>query len=88
MSNDNLYMSEGIWQPGNFACPVDAMCAIPFFWGGTQNTLVHKLNVEKEKITYQDTALIPGSPLNQYSMDEHEGNFRIITSQWQSERST
>ena len=88
MSQDNLYMTEWIYQPNNFRCPVDAICAMPFFWGGTQNTLIHKLNVDQETIAYQDTGLVPGAPLNQYSMDEHEGNFRIITSQWQPERST
>ena len=39
-------------------------------------------------MSYQDTALIPGSPLTQYSMDEYQGNFRIITSQWSPKRST
>ncbi len=88
MSQDNLYMTEGIYQASNFRCPVDAICAMPFFWGGTQNTLIHKLNIDKASVKYQDTGLVPGAPLNQYSMDEHKGNFRIITSQWQPERST
>lgn len=88
MSSENLYMTEAIYEPFNYSCPPNARCAMPFFWGGTQNTLIHKLNIDGPKITYQDTALIPGAPLNQYSMDEYEGNFRIITSQWQPERST
>ncbi len=88
MSTENLYMTEGIWQADNYSCPADALCAMPFFWGGTQNTLIHKLNIDKEKISYQDTTLVPGSPLTQYSMDEYNGNFRIITTQWSPERST
>lgn len=88
MSQDNLYMTEGIWQPGNFSCPVGLICARPFFWGGSQNTLVHKLSIDQQDIEYKNSALIPGSPLTQYSMDEHDGNFRIITSQWSPERST
>ncbi len=88
MSLDNLYLTEGIWQADNYRCPEWAMCAMPFFWGGTQNTLIHKLNIDKEKISYQDSALVPGSPLTQYSMDEHKGDFRIITTQWSPERST
>jgi inhibitor of cysteine peptidase len=88
MSNNNLYMTEGIWQADNFSCPRGAMCAMPFFWGGSQNTLIHKLNIDESDISYQDSALVPGSPLNQYSMDEYEWNFRIITSQWSPERST
>lgn len=88
MSSENLYMTEALYEPFDFSCPPNAMCARPFFWGGTQNTLIHKLNIDGPKIAYQDTTLIPGAPLNQYSMDEYEGNFRIITSVWQPKRST
>lgn len=88
MSLNNLYLTEGIYQPYNFSCPLNALCAMPFFWGGTQNTLVHKLSVDGTNVQYQNTGLVPGAPLNQYSMDEHDNNFRIITSQWHPERST
>jgi len=88
MSTDNLYLTEGIWQQDNYSCPPNALCAMPFFWGGTQNTLVHKLGIDGMQVDYQDSALVPGAPLNQYSMDEYEGDFRIITSQWSPERST
>ena len=88
MSTENLYMTEGIWQPEPFYCPEDALCARPFFWGGSQNTLIHKLNFDKQEMSYQDSTLVPWAPLNQYSMDEYKGNFRIITSEWSPERST
>jgi len=88
MSQDNLYMTEGIWSASNYDCPPNARCAMPFFWGGTQNTLVHKLNIDDENISYHESALVPWAPLNQYSMDEYNGNFRIITSQWSPEQST
>jgi len=88
MSLDNLYLTEGIYQPNNFSCPPNAICAIPFFWGGTQNTLIHKLSVDGANVSYKETGLVPWAPLNQYSMDEHNWNFRIITSQWSPERST
>lgn len=88
MSNSNLYMTESIWQRENYSCPPNALCPVQFFWGGTQNTLVHKLNIDRDRINYHESALIPGSPLNQYSMDEHNGKFRIITSEFSPERST
>jgi hypothetical protein len=59
MSQENLYMTEGIWSANNYDCPPNTMCAMPFFWGGTQNTLVHKLNINKASIAYQDSALVP-----------------------------
>ncbi len=46
MSHENLYLTEGMWQANNFSCPRGAMCAVPFFWGGTQNTLIHKLGIQ------------------------------------------
>lgn len=88
MSLDNLYLTESIWHNEPFGCPINAICARPFFWGGTSNTLIHKLSVDKMKVSYTDTSLVPGAPLNQYSMDEHNSNFRIITSEWSPERST
>lgn len=88
MSEKNLYMTEALYEPYNFSCPANARCAMPFFWGGTQNTLIHKLALDGAKISYQSTGLVPGAPLNQYSMDEYQDNFRIITSQWQPTQST
>lgn len=52
-------------------------------------TAIHKFNVTKSgNLAYGNSTILPGSPLNQYSMDEHEGNFRIITniSRWDSEK--
>lgn len=81
MSLDNLYLTEWIYEPTNFSCPADAICAVPFFRWGMQNTLIHKLSVDGMNVSYQTTGLVPGSPLNQYSMDQSGESFRIITSQ-------
>lgn len=88
MSLENIYLTEGIYHTQSFPCPVNAMCIMPRFIGGTEHTLVHKLALNNGDLQYKETSLVPGSPLTQYSMDEHEGNFRIITSQWGSEPST
>lgn len=82
MSQDNLYLTEGMWQADHFSCPRWAMCAMPFFWGGTQNTLIHKIGISGKDMNYKASTLVPGSPLTQYSMDEYKDNFRIITSEW------
>ncbi len=88
MSQNNLYMTEGVWHSQNFSCPRNMICARPFFWGRNQNTLIHKLSIDGQDVTYKNSALIPWSPLNQYSMDEYEDTFRIITSEWSPETST
>lgn len=88
MSLNNLYLTENIYQPNNFRCPVWADCIMPFYYGWTNNTLVHKMSINDDEIEYKDSTIIPGQPLNQYSMDEKDTNFRIITSEWRPERST
>ncbi len=88
MSEKNLYLTEGKWSSTSFPCPADALCAMPMIAGGQQNTIIHKLNIDGANMQYQTSALIPWSPLTQYSMDEYENNFRIITSQWQKTPST
>ncbi len=87
MSQDNLYITDRQYIKNNFRCAPGMMCIQPFFFWGS-NTIVHKLNIDKQNVDYQTSALIPGSPLNQYSMDEHDGNFRIITQKYSPEKNT
>lgn len=42
-------------------------------------TYVHKFSLEKGEIEYQGNAEVPGSILNQFSMDEYNNYFRIAT---------
>ena len=80
MSLDNLYLTDRIYQTQNFSCPEWAACIMPMYWGWTNNTIVHKMNINDSNLKYQTSTLLPGSPLTQYSMDENDENFRIITS--------
>ena len=45
----------------------------------TQNTLVYKLGLDSGKVSYKGKGEVPGTILNQFSMDESNGNFRIAT---------
>jgi len=38
------------------------------------------MNIQANNLKYQTSTLLPWSPLTQYSMDENDENFRIITS--------
>ena len=88
MSLDNLYLTESMYQSKAFSCPDNARCIMPMYWGWTQNTVLHKMNVTANSLKYQDSTIIPWRPLNQYSMDEKDTDFRIITStnNWWPER--
>jgi uncharacterized secreted protein with C-terminal beta-propeller domain len=46
---------------------------------GGGNTTVHKVDINDGQMDYFCTAQVPGRILNQFSMDEHDGNFRIAT---------
>ncbi|WP_257346963.1 beta-propeller domain-containing protein [Pseudalkalibacillus decolorationis] len=48
------------------------------------NTSIYKFAIDKEKVTFKSSAEIPGTVLNQFSMDEHEGNFRVVTTKGQT----
>lgn len=44
-----------------------------------QKTVIHKIAVSANDISYTGKAEVPGSPLNQFSMDEYNGYLRIAT---------
>ncbi|MFH1317291.1 MAG: beta-propeller domain-containing protein [Candidatus Woesearchaeota archaeon] len=45
----------------------------------SQKTFIHKISIDGDKIKYIGTGNVPGMILNQFSMDEYKGNFRIAT---------
>ena len=86
MSQTSLYLPAPIY----FSNPVK--CSLRWCYGSwyyrNENTLVHKFNLEKS-VQYQDSTIIPGTPLNQYSMDEDdEWNFRILTTTYYDKKAT
>ena len=52
-----------------------------------EQTIVHKFSLEGGKIEYLSNAVVPGRVLNQFSMDEHDGYFRIATTSGRVTRS-
>lgn len=53
----------------------------------TEKTVIHKISVNNENIEYVTNGEAPGHVLNQFSMDEYEGYFRIATTTggWRAE---
>ncbi len=55
-----------------------------------EKTVVHKIEIKGLEIDYITNNEVPGRILNQFSMDEHKGNFRITTTtgnMWSSDSS-
>lgn len=44
-----------------------------------EKTVIHKIEIEKGNLSYKVTGEANGHVLNQFSMDEHDGYFRIAT---------
>ncbi|MBI2145544.1 beta-propeller domain-containing protein [Candidatus Woesearchaeota archaeon] len=44
-----------------------------------ETTTIQKIAIDKDRIEYKGEGSVPGHILNQFSMDEHEGYFRIAT---------
>ena len=66
----NIYMSAG------------SMYVIRSLWNEKEQTGIYRFAVDGGQITYAAEGLVDGSVLNQYSMDEHGGVFRIATTVW------
>lgn len=47
--------------------------------GGSSNTTIHKIRLQDGRVTYLAEGEVPGWVLNQFSMDESGGYFRIAT---------
>lgn len=76
-SLENLYIAESIW-------PYWGTRMLEASDGGdnsepTQRTVIHKFGLDNGAISYQGNGEVPGYVLNQFSMDENNGYFRIAT---------
>jgi uncharacterized secreted protein with C-terminal beta-propeller domain len=66
-----------------FVSQTNVYVAIPKYeQDGTQKTEVHKIHVDNDEITYEAAGKVPGYILNQFSMDEYNGYFRIATTEY------
>ena len=76
-SGNQMYMSKE-----NIYIAVSNYYAVPFMEGGADNspnTSLYKFSVEKDKVEFHSSTEVPGTILNQFSMDEFKGTFRVAT---------
>ena len=67
VSLENIYITSTRWLSG----------------GDSEETAVHRIHIEEGKIEYQASGEFPGRVLNQFSMDEYQGVFRVATTTWE-----
>jgi uncharacterized secreted protein with C-terminal beta-propeller domain len=67
VSLNSIYLTFPVWGTG-----VD----------DSEKTSVHRIQIVGDNITYVASGEIPGTVLNQFSMDEYNGYFRVATTTW------
>ncbi|EDL64323.1 beta-propeller domain-containing protein [Bacillus sp. SG-1] len=72
MSKNNLYMALTRYNPARESA-----------WESA-DTEVYKFLIDQSRIDFTAMANVKGTILNQFSMDEHDGNFRIATTKGNS----
>ncbi len=51
-------------------------------WNEGQSTSIYRVSIDNGNLTFQAKGSVEGSVLNQYSMDEFNGYFRLATTNW------
>lgn len=49
-----------------------------------EKTIIYRISLDEEKVKVEAEGAVPGTVLNQFSMDEYNGHFRIATTEWTS----
>ena len=53
-------------------------------WACNEETVIHRVSISNGSVAYEATGAVPGHILNQFSMDETKGYFRVATSNYGS----
>jgi uncharacterized secreted protein with C-terminal beta-propeller domain len=53
------------------------------FVSGSESTTIHRIHIDQGKIEYKANGEVPGRVLDQFSMDEYQGFFRVATTSWE-----
>jgi inhibitor of cysteine peptidase len=64
VSMDNIYLTFPIW--GGYV-------------GDSERTAIHRIHIQGSAMNYTASGEVPGMVLNQFSMDEYDGYFRVAT---------
>lgn len=68
MSKESLYLALTNWREESV----------------TPNTMIYKFGIQQLDVAYQGNTEVVGTVLNQFSMDEHNGYFRVATTEGDS----
>jgi inhibitor of cysteine peptidase len=64
VSQDNIYLTFPVWGSSTWEF---------------EKTTIHRISIDGNQIGFNATGEVPGMVLNQFSMDEYDGYFRVAT---------
>ncbi|MEA1961294.1 MAG: beta-propeller domain-containing protein [Bacillota bacterium] len=73
-STENLYVSLQTWENVDIRPMEKPMPRVQ-----QEQTRIYRFGLKPGSVAYEAEGAVPGRILNQFSMDEHEGHFRIAT---------
>jgi len=68
VSQNNIYLTFPVWGTGV---------------GDFDKTSIYRIQIEGDKVEYVANGEVPGMVLNQFSMDEYDGYFRVATTTYE-----
>jgi uncharacterized secreted protein with C-terminal beta-propeller domain len=71
VSKNNIYLTYTKYEP--VFPPVRSV------YGNDEETIIYKISIKDGEVSYSGQGEVPGRVLNQFSMDEYNGYFRIAT---------
>jgi uncharacterized secreted protein with C-terminal beta-propeller domain len=77
-SQDNMYIVSSGWNTGVWG----------LWTGGGDSSTIYKFSLTDLAIPLVATGVVPGHVLDQFSMSEQDGYFRIATTQWDGQSSS
>jgi uncharacterized secreted protein with C-terminal beta-propeller domain/ribosomal protein S19 len=82
--NDSGALIEAYLGAGNnvYMSHENLYVAVPNYHGDGEKTTVYRFGLDGIDVTYRARGEVPGSILNQFSMDDHREHFRIATTIW------
>ncbi|HWQ76173.1 MAG TPA: beta-propeller domain-containing protein [Syntrophomonas sp.] len=86
-SAQNLYVAISQYENDDIMRPMQTDAAV----SSSSGTKIFKFNLQGAKLRYQGEGQVPGTILNQFSMDEYGDHFRIATTSgeiWRNDQNT
>ncbi len=80
VTKNTIYLTAPSYRDYTASCPINARCIMPI-WSVGDYTTIHQFSLPS--LGYNYSTAVKGTTYSQYSMDDTNGIFKIITSNWQ-----